>query len=334
LPVIFIFASLDGLQQLKKYRDWSIDGTFFSAPKNFTQLFTLNVFVGKSTAPCVYFLLPDKKGATYKRALATLHAKVPGLDPTSIMSGKPIISSIMKAIKYLLYQFICLDFEHAPVSILEKLYPNCTINLCLFHLAKSCYTNVQKWGLIPAYRDASVRENFRCLPALAFLPSNEVEDGFDEVAAELRRLVISDALDGYLNYFEKTYARKKEFGLSCDPLFPVEKWNCNAAALKKLPRTNNAQEGWHRRFNGRFPRAKMNLSQFITRMKEEEEATALLFENREANPASPFRGRESRIAILEREDQIETAVRDYRDGKYRSRIHFLVCIQNHLASSF
>jgi hypothetical protein len=217
---------------------------------------------------------------------------------------------------------------------LENLFPQARIDLCLFHLSKSAFTNIQKRGLVPAYNNDSARAKFRSLPALAFLPPNEVEGGFDEVAEELRRLVPSEALEGYLRYFEETYIRKIQYGLRWDPLFPIDKWNCNTAAKSRLPRTNNAMEGWHKKLNGRFPRAQMTLSQFIIRLKDEEESTSSLFENREANPASPFRGRQSRPAILERESQLEAAVKDYDLKKYRSRIHFLVCIQKHLASSF
>jgi hypothetical protein len=104
LPVFFAFASPDGLRRLKVYREWAIDGTFFAAPKHFVQLFTLNVFVGKSTAPCIYFLLPNKTTDTYRRALAALVTKCEGLDPLSIMSGDVfLISFILLPIYSLLF---------------------------------------------------------------------------------------------------------------------------------------------------------------------------------------------------------------------------------------
>lgn len=42
-PVFLIFSSDRTLEMLRKYKKWSVDGTFFSSPKYFSQLFTLNV---------------------------------------------------------------------------------------------------------------------------------------------------------------------------------------------------------------------------------------------------------------------------------------------------
>jgi hypothetical protein len=43
-PFIIIFASTMGIQLLKSYPEWAIDGTLFVAPWHFIQLYTLNVF--------------------------------------------------------------------------------------------------------------------------------------------------------------------------------------------------------------------------------------------------------------------------------------------------
>ena len=58
-----------------------------------------------------------------------------------------------------------------------------------------------------------------------------------------------------------------------EALFPIKDWNCHFAALNDLPRTNNALEGWHKGFNQRFPKSNMLLSQFILRLKDEEESS-------------------------------------------------------------
>lgn len=87
LPVIFVFASPSGLELLRICRRWSIDGTFFSCPKRFAQLYTINVFAGETTLPCVYALLPDKSEATYTRMFRALKQYEPSLMPTSAMAG-------------------------------------------------------------------------------------------------------------------------------------------------------------------------------------------------------------------------------------------------------
>ena len=114
---------------------------------------------------------------------------------------------------YFSHIFYLPDFESGPVETLGSLFPGATINMSLFHLSKSAYCNLQKRGLIATYSEPSVRELFRCLPALALLPCEDVELGFEEVANALRSkpddddLLDADRLDDYLAYFERTYIR-------------------------------------------------------------------------------------------------------------------------------
>ena len=57
---IVIFGTLRGLEVLKRYTDWAIDGTFKSCPRQFFQSFSLHAIVERKTVPCLYILLPDK----------------------------------------------------------------------------------------------------------------------------------------------------------------------------------------------------------------------------------------------------------------------------------
>lgn len=87
--IFFIFASDHCISQLKISKRWAVDGTFYSAPDWFTQLYSINAFIGDSTVPCVNFLLQDKKEDTYRRAFNAL-VDVIGRDinPKAIIAGK------------------------------------------------------------------------------------------------------------------------------------------------------------------------------------------------------------------------------------------------------
>lgn len=76
-----------------------------------------------------------------------------------------------------------------------------------------------------------------------------------------------------MRYFERTYITRRVNGQATHGKFKIADWNCRAAALQGLPRTNNDIEAWHRTFNERFPVSNMLLSQFIIRLKDEEEKT-------------------------------------------------------------
>lgn len=86
----FAFASERGIQQLCRERRWSFDGTFFTAPKHFLQIYVIGVFKGRSFIPCVFFLLPNKSGDTYRRAFTAFFTlpELANAEPQDIMAGK------------------------------------------------------------------------------------------------------------------------------------------------------------------------------------------------------------------------------------------------------
>ena len=82
------------------------------------------------------------------------------------------------------------------------------------------------------------------LAALAFVPLPDVIDASESVADEF-------PLDAQkvINYFEDTYiGRLRPGGHRRALLFDLALWNMYDQTIGDLPRTNNAVEGWHRRF--------------------------------------------------------------------------------------
>lgn len=81
----------------------------------------------------------------------------------------------------------------------------------------------------------------------------------------------------YIKYFKETYVcRTDDLGFAQPPTYAVESWNSFDAVLRGDPTTNNAVEGWHHVFNSSFGKARLPLSQFVVRMKMEEEKTVQL----------------------------------------------------------
>lgn len=88
-PVIFIFASPQGLEQLRLRANWSADGTFWCTPRPFEQLYTVHANIGSSSIPGAYMLLEDRHEDTYTRALRALirYGNLHGVAPTTFMHG-------------------------------------------------------------------------------------------------------------------------------------------------------------------------------------------------------------------------------------------------------
>lgn len=149
----------------------------------------------------------------------------------------------------------------------------------------------------------------------------------------------------YLDYFERTYVRRRVGGIMREGQFPISCWNCYAAALNGLPRTNNHIEGWHKGFNERFRRSKMSMSQFLIRLKAEEEKTRqilvrFLFTvsalNKTKRNSFHFRARVNptelrqprRPEFVNRDANLKILVEEYQQ---ENRLQFLKIVQHHLA---
>lgn len=62
---IMVFATKQFLRLLSKAGCVYMDGTFYTAPKDFVQFYSMHVMVDDAMILCVYALLPDKSRVTY-----------------------------------------------------------------------------------------------------------------------------------------------------------------------------------------------------------------------------------------------------------------------------
>ncbi|CAF1026603.1 unnamed protein product [Brachionus calyciflorus] len=86
------------------------------------------------------------------------------------------------------------------------------------------------------------------LQALAFIPEDDVADGF-----KLLQKKSSAKFLPILNYVEKNYIgllKPNSNSIRLDPRYPINSWNCYKRVLNDLPRTNNTVEAWHNALTG------------------------------------------------------------------------------------
>ena len=176
---IFIFASEIGLQILRESEHWYADGTFKVCPEIFYQLYN----VGGSIFPCVFSLLPNKTEATYRR----------------------FFEQIFHLLENNNLQDILVDFERAATNAIEHLNPNVEIKGCCYHLSSNVWKRIQQFGYQQRYNDdQEFALHTRMLCALAFLPPDDVIQGFEQLADRIRD-VYNDIMCGLLEYFEDTF---------------------------------------------------------------------------------------------------------------------------------
>ncbi|CAF1618235.1 unnamed protein product, partial [Rotaria magnacalcarata] len=245
---IIIFSSTEQLQLLENGEELLVDGTFKVSPSIFYQLYAMHVVYRNAVLPVVFALLPNKTEQTYRRLINKLSELCPSWNPKSIM----------------------MDFEKAVMNAFAEKFitttNQSTISGCFFHLQQSIQRKVQELGLKTNYeQDPVFAHHVNKIAALAFLPLNDVGQGFDDLFNSLPPI-----LHPLLNYFEDTYVGRHRPQGRSNPLFKIELWNMHQRTTDLLMRTNNSAEAWHRRLSSVTQCQHPTLWLFINNLKTEE----------------------------------------------------------------
>jgi len=229
---ILIFTTKSALKKLASSPVLHFDGTFETAPDIFTQILSIHGEYRNNTLPLVFALLPDKLEETYRRVLSAI-LKI--IEDYGIRRPTPTT---------------CVsDFEKALINAIKAAFEDAEIRLCLFHLRQSAFRKLSQLGLLVRYRDPdndAVRKGFRQVVGTAFVPTDDVVGAFMEV-----RDALPASMTAFADYFEQTYVvgrRARGARRATAPRYPRKEWNQYTAALDNSPRTNNATEAWHNRF--------------------------------------------------------------------------------------
>lgn len=266
---ILLFSSQQGLQFLSNSQHWYADGTFKVCPEVFYQVYTVHAQRGGRIFPCSFALLPNKTEGTYTRLFRELFNHVNGPDD------------------------MLVDFERSAINALHNVNQQLEIKGCFYHLCSNVWKHIQNLGMQVRYtQDQEFALHLRMICALAFLPPNDVINGFDDLSNEIRNTFNGDA-DDLLEYFEDTYiGRFRRNAPRRAPLFAIELWNMFHRTDDELPRTNNSVEGWHRSFQGHLSACHPNFWKFVSVIKKEEAIVRVsILQHLGGHPAPPARRR-------------------------------------------
>lgn len=258
---ILMWSTEQNLDLLARSHHWYADGTFKTAPPLFQQLYTIHGVHYHNVVPTVFALLPNKTEETYTRLLTDLKNRRPALNPETVMT----------------------DFELASINAFQNQFPNVANRGCFFHLGQCVWRRVQALGLQGTYEtDPAFALKVRMIWSLAYVPIPDVVNAF-EVLSENVPLEMQPILD----YFEDTWIGRERRGRRGIPLFPIPLWNCFAAAVGGLPKTNNGVEGWHRGFSELVGAPHPTIFKFITCLKKEQSMNEMKIEQYIAGQEPP-----------------------------------------------
>lgn len=211
---ILMFASMEGRRLIEEGDVFLFDGTFKSCAKPFYQLYSMHTDIGSSEnqtniVPVLFALLPNKMQRTYEILLNSVKQSLPGWKPR-------------KAI---------LDFEQSAINAIKTCLPDVIIKGCNFHFKQA----LAKKSKVLGFSTSEERNHLATCAALAFLPTEDVEDGW---LAIMETCPVNEKITNFNNYFVDTWLN--------NPSLHYSIWNCQG----ERHRTTNLVEAWHKSLNG------------------------------------------------------------------------------------
>ena len=160
-----------------------------------------------------------------------------------------------------------MDYEKAAKNLVVEIYFEIQLQGCFYHLSQCIYRKVQFLGFQQKYQeDAKFSLSIRMIPALAFVPLDDLLDVFDK----LQESITDDDVLKVIDYFEDNYIGRRRRRNRAPPLFSHEVWNINIRVTNDLPRTNNSVEGWNRKMQSAVGANHPNLWRFLNVLKREQ----------------------------------------------------------------
>ena len=254
------------------------------------------------TFPCAFSLLPNKNENTYNRLFEQLLQLVNNLGNGA--------------------NDVLVDFERSTINAFQN--RNIEVQGCFYHLSANIWKHTQQLGLSQRYnQEEEFALQIRMLPALAFLQTGDVIEGFEELGDTIR-ILYNDVADDLLQYLEDTYiGRYRRNAPRHPPLFASNLWNIFNRTDDELPRANNSVEGWHRSFQGHVSACHPVFWKFLSVLQKEESMIRIsIVQHLAGHPAPPPRQR-----YLDSSRRILRILDDYPN---RQRLQYLRAIAHNL----
>ncbi|KAK3916425.1 Cortactin-binding protein 2 [Frankliniella fusca] len=206
-----------------------------------------------------------------------------------------------------------MDFEKGMNNAVATVFPDAKLRLCLFHLKQSAFRKIQNLGLAVQYRDEeddTVRMAFRQILGVAFVPVDDVEEAFHQAKEN-----IPDEMKPFPKYFEETYVlgRVVRGRRRAAARYPPHLWNQHLAARHNEPRTNNATEAWHNRFQKMIGKSHPTIFNLVKEFQNEEADVRVMMAELDGGRAIRQPQRQKYRRINERLQNLTTHYAEYKE---------------------
>lgn len=270
---IIAFATTESLNHLSAANTFYCDGTFYTCPSMFRQIYSIHIQINGTMTPVVYALLPAKSQVIYARLFTLLKHHMTLLNlpftPTTAFA----------------------DFEGAAHNAIRQVLPNITMKGCFFHFTQCIWRKAQSTGLQTLYRDNDdVKTLIRRAAVLPLVPLESIEDVWFHTLEDLEDTHIPHDIQPFTDYVTEQW-------VDADQRRTWNHFNTDG------PRTTNNLEAWHGKLKKKVQHSHPNIYTIIKVFQDIQNAIDINRLQREAGGTSRLRAKkymniDHRIAIL------------------------------------
>lgn len=245
---ILFYTTKQNLEYLSMSTCWLSDGTFYSSPANYYQIYIVYGFYFSKIFPLLYCFCKDKSKQTYIQ-----------------------ISNFLRLNCISEPRYWITDFEETPIIAFSADYKQTTFSGCNFHFNQIIIKYLNTTGKILKYRNNTIFRSFvNKLMSLSFCPEYSIQSAFNTLNST------DEDESAILMWFSRNFLSSH----SCvkQKCF----WSVYARLLNDIPSTTNSCEGSNRHLNSYILSKNQHFGVIINAIKKEENRIACMISNLKA----------------------------------------------------
>lgn len=151
---IIVFTTIENVLNLSSQKEWFIDATFKTVPKNFEQLLVIQANVYGKKFSLFFCLMKHKNEASYNKAFEILNRYIENLN----------------------LNWIILDYELALYNSLNKNFPGVKLRGCWFHFNQIFQRKLCELGFRKIFKaQPEFRNHCKLILSLAAVPVSDIK---------------------------------------------------------------------------------------------------------------------------------------------------------------
>ncbi|KAG0440054.1 hypothetical protein DMUE_2020 [Dictyocoela muelleri] len=244
---VLIFTTQENIKHLVNSSILICDGTFKTSPSSFEPIFTIQCRLREMYLPVMFCFMKHKNEMSYDKIFKWI---------------KSYQEDILNNEKSIIF-----DFELASFNSIKKRFIHSNLYGCCFHLRQIIWRKIQNLGFSSiVINNVSIKLQVKMILALSFVSFEYVVFYSLRLKSYIQEEKSKEVLQPF-EWFNQEYIYNQSRNKS------ICFWNVKCRTEKKVPRTNNSLECYHRHLNTLVHTKQSSVILILNELKNEQTLT-------------------------------------------------------------